>query len=185
LESEFPENYARDSIPDLKKEINFFRNFDMDDIVEFIPFKNKKITINNVKIAIDKNDDFHIIDRGEKLGKVPGIIKFRIKYEIGQKLEKPFVPPDLGITCLGPSHGFDPNENTSGFIIWLNGIGIMIDPPVNSTEWLRRSNVNPKLINAIILTHCHADHDAGTFQKIIEEGKITDLYNRNYNGFIS
>ncbi len=49
----------------------------------------------------------------------------------------------------------------------------MIDPPVNSTEWLRRSNVNPKLIDTIILTHCHADHDAGTFQKILEEGKIT------------
>ena len=49
----------------------------------------------------------------------------------------------------------------------------MIDPPVNSTEWLLYSNVNPKLIDSIILTHCHADHDAGTFQKILEEGKIT------------
>ncbi|KKL59521.1 hypothetical protein LCGC14_2214510, partial [marine sediment metagenome] len=33
--------------------------------------------------------------------------------------------------------------------------------------------VNPKLIDSIILTHCHADHDAGTLQKILEEGKIT------------
>jgi metal-dependent hydrolase (beta-lactamase superfamily II) len=49
----------------------------------------------------------------------------------------------------------------------------MVDPPVNSTEWLEDSNVNPKLIDSIILTHCHADHDAGTFQKILEEGKIT------------
>ena len=49
----------------------------------------------------------------------------------------------------------------------------MIDPPVDSTEWLEDSNVNPKFIDSIILTHCHADHDAGTFQKILEEGRIT------------
>ena len=77
------------------------------------------------------------------------------------------------MTCLGPSHGFDSTENTSGFILWLNRRGIMIDPPVNTTEWLIDSNVNPKLIDSIILTHCHADHDAGTLQKILEEGKIT------------
>ncbi|TFG63852.1 MAG: cyclic nucleotide-binding domain-containing protein [Spirochaetales bacterium] len=49
----------------------------------------------------------------------------------------------------------------------------MVDPPVNSTEWLLKSGVNPKFIDSIILTHAHADHDAGTFQKILEEGKIT------------
>jgi len=49
----------------------------------------------------------------------------------------------------------------------------MVDPPVNSTEWLEDSNVSPKFIDSIILTHCHADHDAGTFQKILEEGKVT------------
>jgi hypothetical protein len=49
----------------------------------------------------------------------------------------------------------------------------MVDPPANSTLWLKDSNVNPKLIDSIILTHCHADHDAGTFQKILEETRIT------------
>ena len=49
----------------------------------------------------------------------------------------------------------------------------MVDPPVNSTEWLLDSNVNPKLTDSIILTHCHADHDAGTFQKILEEQRVT------------
>ena len=81
--------------------------------------------------------------------------------------------PEFGVTCLGPSHGFDPKDNTSGFIIWVNRRGIMVDPPVNSTEWLRSANVNPKLIDHIILTHTHADHDAGTFQKILEEFPVT------------
>ena len=33
--------------------------------------------------------------------------------------------------------------------------------------------MNPKFIDSIILTHCHADHDAGTFQKILEEERVT------------
>jgi len=28
-------------------------------------------------------------------------------------------------------------------------------------------------LRQILVTHCHADHDAGTFQKILEEGKVT------------
>jgi len=109
----------------------------------------------------------------EILARVPSRVEYQAKYSIGQRLSEPYVPPLFGVTCLGPSHGFDPLENTSGFIIWLNHQGIMVDPPVNSTEWLVDSNVSPKFIDSIILTHCHADHDAGTFQKILEEGKVT------------
>ena len=39
-------------------------------------------------------------------------------------------PPLFGVTCLGPSNGFDTTANTSGFIIWLNHTGIMIDPRI-------------------------------------------------------
>ena len=39
------------------------------------------------------------------------------------------VPPDFGITVLGSSHGFDAKGSTTGFIIWVYGKGIMIDPP--------------------------------------------------------
>jgi hypothetical protein len=27
------------------------------------------------------------------------------------------------------SHGFDPKGSTSGYIFWVNGRGIMVDPP--------------------------------------------------------
>jgi hypothetical protein len=107
------------------------------------------------------------------MAEVPGRVDYHARFKIGSRLPEPYHPPLFGITCLGPSHGFDPDENTSGFIIWLNHQGVMVDPPVNSTEWLESSNVNPKMIDSIVLTHCHADHDAGTFQKIMEEGKVT------------
>jgi metal-dependent hydrolase (beta-lactamase superfamily II) len=77
------------------------------------------------------------------------------------------------VTILGSSHGFDPSGSTSGYVLWVNGKGVMIDPPPNSTTLLKENHIYPSMITAIIVTHCHADHDAGTFQKILQEGKVT------------
>lgn len=87
----------------------------------------------------------------------------------------PFVPPRFGVTVLGRSHGFDPDpqERTSGFILWVAGRGIMVDPPVRSTEILSAADVDLKLIDGVLLTHCHADHDAGTLEKALEAGRVT------------
>lgn len=161
-------------IPDLMKEMKFFRSsFSLDDVVEFYTFNNDNIiNYENIKI-INDGQRLIIFDSDKKLVNFPGIIEYKAKYLIGERLVEPYKPPMMGVTCLGPSHGFDPTNNTSGFLLWINHRGIMVDPPVNSTEWLINSNVSPKLIDSIILTHCHADHDAGTFQKILEEGRIT------------
>ncbi|MCB1319639.1 MAG: cAMP/cGMP-dependent 3',5'-cyclic-AMP/GMP phosphodiesterase, partial [Leptospiraceae bacterium] len=173
--SEYVEGENAFGFPDMKAEIvHFMGGRGLDDHVRFVLFNEEnQVRINN--ITISKNEDsFQLIDsKWERQTDVPGEIGFNIIYDTGARLPEPFEPPLLGITCLGPSTGFDPEENTSGFILWIDHQGIMVDPPVNSTEWLRQANVNPKHINSILLTHCHADHDAGTFQKILEEGKIT------------
>ncbi|MBN1699380.1 MAG: cyclic nucleotide-binding domain-containing protein [Spirochaetales bacterium] len=160
-------------IPDLRAEMEYYRNFSFNDLLSLEYFMDNRHTIGNLTVKIDKNNDFAVYDGKMKIAFVPRNFEYTPRFNIGQRLPEPYSPPLFGITCLGPSHGFDPTENTSGFIIWLNHTGIMVDPPVNSTEWLEDSNVNPKLIDGIILTHCHADHDAGTFQKILEEGRIT------------
>ena len=49
----------------------------------------------------------------------------------------------------------------------------MIDPPPFSGRILQKFGIEPGLIKTIILTHCHADHDAGTFQKILQAGRVT------------
>lgn len=176
LASEYIGGESHPAFPNMKAEIEYFRgNRVLDDLVRFVTFnKDNFVKLNNVYIRKLPNNNFLIQDKDwDNEIEVEGDINFNIIYDIGKSLPEPYQPPMLGVTCLGPSHGFDPEANTSGFILWINHSGIMIDPPVNSTEWLRRSNVNPKLIDTIILTHCHADHDAGTFQKILEEGKIT------------
>jgi len=166
-------NREENVIPTVKNEIKYFRNsLKLLDLVDFKIFKNNMIEFDNIKIQIE-NWIFKLYYNNNYLGDIPSDFVYKPNYLIGERLKEPYIPPLFSITCLGASHGFDPTENSSGYIIWLNHNGIMIDPPVDSTEWLRDSNVNPKLIDSIILTHCHADHDAGTFQKILEEGKIT------------
>jgi glyoxylase-like metal-dependent hydrolase (beta-lactamase superfamily II) len=43
----------------------------------------------------------------------------------------------------------------------------MVDPPPFSGTSLREFGIPPNIIDKIIITHCHADHDAGSFQKIL------------------
>ncbi|MCF7927502.1 MAG: cAMP/cGMP-dependent 3',5'-cyclic-AMP/GMP phosphodiesterase [Spirochaetales bacterium] len=174
------QNYSSEldpeDLPPIKAELDFFRHgLQLDDLVEFRFFENDQVLIEDLKIELEEDKEFLLSRRGEELARVPAMIEYHPTYDIGRRLPEPYKPPLFGVTCLGPSHGFDPTENTSGFILWMNRRGIMIDPPVNTTEWLVASNVNPKLIDSIILTHCHADHDAGTFQKILEESKV-DVY---------
>ena len=160
-------------VPDIRGELSFFRgNLDLKSLFRFRPFQDDILSLGNVTISVD-DDDYVVADGGQSIARVPGTVAYTARFDIGRTLPEPFKPPRFGVTCLGPSHGFDPGDNTSGFIIWLNHNGIMVDPPVNSTEWLLQSNLNPKFIDSIILTHCHADHDAGTFQKILEEGRVT------------
>ncbi len=162
------------AVPDIRKEMDYFRNnLQISDLIEIKLFRDDSATIGDLEIRINRDMEFEVYYAEKNIAKVPGDFIYKPTYILGERLKEPYKPPLFSITCLGPSHGFDPTENTSGYVIWLNHHGIMVDPPVNSTEWLEDSNVNPKLIDSIILTHCHADHDAGTFQKILKEGRIT------------
>lgn len=78
-----------------------------------------------------------------------------------------FYAPSFGVTVLGNSHGFDKSGSVSGYVLWINGRGVMIDPPPYSSATLEREGIRPRMIVGIILTHCHADHDAGAFQKVL------------------
>lgn len=90
-----------------------------------------------------------------------------------ERAPTPFVPPAFGVTVLGASHGFDPDGKTTGFVLWMGGRALLIDPPLDSTEALERVGVGARAVDGVVLTHCHADHDAGTFQKLLHEQKVT------------
>jgi hypothetical protein len=114
-----------------------------------------------------------------------------VSYNIPGQLtdRESFTPPDFGVTILGASHGelfiffinsnffftkkgFDPKGSTSGFILWVYGVGIMVDPPPFAMRYLKMRGISSVLIKAIIISHCHADHDSGAFHKVLDHNKI-------------
>eukprot|EP01016_Furgasonia_blochmanni_P029003 TRINITY_DN3056_c0_g1_i7.p1 TRINITY_DN3056_c0_g1~~TRINITY_DN3056_c0_g1_i7.p1 ORF type:complete len:585 (+),score=192.26 TRINITY_DN3056_c0_g1_i7:769-2523(+) len=95
--------------------------------------------------------------------------------DYGNTLKTPeqiFIPPEFGVTVIGSSHGFDPKGSTSGYIFWVNGRGIMLDPPPFSSMLLKNLGIPSSVVESVIISHCHADHDAGTFQKILDSTRI-------------
>ena len=49
---------------------------------------------------------------------------------------------------------------------------MVVDPPPGSNDVLKKLSIPNRAIDGIILTHCHADHDAGTFQRILSQQNV-------------
>lgn len=125
---------------------------------------------------VDVGEEYAVIDDGITVAVVQSFMSTWApapKFMLGAVPNKVTDPPHFGVTVLGSSHGFDPKGSTSGFVLWVHKKGIMVDPPPNATEILQAAGIIPSMISGIILTHCHSDHDAGAFQKILKEGRIT------------
>ncbi|EGC32912.1 hypothetical protein DICPUDRAFT_56777 [Dictyostelium purpureum] len=133
------------------------------------------ITVRNTKGLIS----FHEGDHEQKISVIDSTVQSQYDpltpYSDGHEPLTRFKVPALGVTFLGVSHGLDFNfgSHTTGFIIWINGSGVVVDPPVGNTTYLQENGIYGKKVEHIILTHCHADHDSGILQKIIERNKVT------------
>ena len=180
---EFADHYPRELRPDFERETDHFRRGssgkcqDVDDLVEFCVMGPKKRVDLPSGISIEKLADGHyaISANGSLVAKVPAIVEVPDKTpppSLGLVGGEAFEPPSFGLSVLGASHGFDPNGKTTGFLLWIGHRGILIDPPVDTTQHLREHGVMPKVIEGVILTHCHADHDSGVLAKLLEEGRV-------------
>jgi hypothetical protein len=184
LDVEFVNGKNNPLLPDMRKEMDYFlkhpdqdRAITIDDIIDFVILKDRTRTqFNGINVTLDIGKNSVTVDDGEAV-RIPWDLDYagngQKNSESIENSNKVFLPPIFGITTLGSSHGFDPKGKTSGFIFWINGTGIMIDPPIDSAMWLSEENVDPLMVNSVILTHCHADHDSGVMQKILQEGRVT------------
>jgi CRP-like cAMP-binding protein/ribonuclease BN (tRNA processing enzyme) len=185
LESEFADGYPTSLRPDFGKESDYFRTvpgkgrLNVDDLIDF----NVAVSgAHGVAIArIDDNvsveigpDTISVRDHGREIACLGATVNLPPRAPTDPDFAPvSFMAPTFGITVLGASHGFDPSGKTTGFLLWMGGRAILVDPPTDSTDYLRFRGVAPKTIDGVILTHCHADHDAGTFQKLLEESQIS------------
>lgn len=178
-ESEYAVDYPHAMRPDFTKESHHFRRMpdgnrlDIPLLIEFLRFddNNECAISDECKIRRDGNQ-FVVMDNGAEIARTPNRLDLAPRVRSSLSDVAPFDPPEFGLTVLGSSHGFDPAGKTTGLLIWVGKRGILVDPPVDATEYLRERGVPSRMIDAVILTHCHADHDSGTFQKILEEGRI-------------
>ncbi len=182
---DFDPRFPKEQRPDLRAEMDFFAKFgqtrlSVDLLIDFYQYTNNELTLTKTKddgttaTVILRRDTEYIEVKDGNLA--PLAIPNEVK--LPPLLEKDIVPlafkpPLFGVTVLGSSHGFDPSGSTSGYVLWVNGKGVMIDPPPNSTNVLKENHIYPSMITGVIITHCHADHDAGTFQKLLQEGRVT------------
>jgi CRP-like cAMP-binding protein len=169
--------------PDLEKEMSYFgRNpfkpgqpLCYDDFVEFKTFTGEEeiAHLENLSIRRTADQQFEILDHlAKKSVLVPRSVSLPPCAIEPVYRKTNFQRPTFGVSIVGRGHGFDPNTKTTGFILWSNGRGILVDPPVDCTEYLKENEIPSRTADTIILTHCHADHCAGTLQKALQADRI-------------
>jgi len=81
--------------------------------------------------------------------------------------------PRFGVTPLGTSHGFDPAGDLTCFVIWVNGLGILVDPSPEALDYLEQIGVATSDLPYVFLTHIHSDHDGGLISKLLSGHRTT------------
>jgi len=182
--SEYDPSVPASKRPRFSAESSHFRTLpdgtrlEIDHILEFVHFDSEGSfrLSDSVELKQQPGGRYLLRQDGEDLISTPREIVLpdseAVTPSVTVERETAFVPPDFGITVLGSSHGFDPAGKTTGFILWLGKRGLLVDPPADTSSYLRANNVASKLIEGVVVTHCHADHDGGAFQKILEEGRV-------------
>ena len=61
-------------------------------------------------------------------------------------LNDEFITPDFGITVLGSADGFSPDGTTAGFVLWMRGRGILVDPPAHSAQYLHKNGISSRKV---------------------------------------
>lgn len=178
LEREFPEGRNSPGFPDLEREMSYFKKdpelgqLRLKHFIDVMTFdENDSLMVDGVQLTRVAASSYRIQKDGQSQEIVFGYRSARAVPE-EEHPESFWVPPVFGITVIGSGHGFDAATSTSGFILWMDQRGVMVDPPVNATAWLKANHINNRLIQDVVLTHCHADHDSGTMQKLLEEGRV-------------
>ena len=148
----------------------------LDAIVEFVLFEDGEATLGDVTVRLEGRDLFTIEDRELRdavtFDVAPRVTERHQHQRALPEASSLFSAPSFGVTILGAGHGFDPDGKTTGFVLWLGGRGVLVDPPVDTTEWLVEQGISPRRVDAILLTHCHADHDAGCLQRALQRERV-------------
>ncbi len=89
--------------------------------------------------------------------------------------KEPLLPMRFGVQSLGVRGGFDLSGPTTGFLIWVNGRGVLFDGPAKTRTLLDSQGIAFTDIDALILSHCHEDH-MNSFVELVTTGHRPRVY---------
>lgn len=78
---------------------------------------------------------------------------YKIKHKPLDRSEDRFT-----LTVLGRSNGFDPNDPANGYLLNIGGRFVLWDCPAYLHQHLKALKIDPKDIEAFVLSHVHEDH---------------------------
>ncbi len=150
------------------------------DIVNLVAFRRdqKSVEINGVTIKTIRPGCFEISEEGALLGEVD-TTAFTLPTQSPELFkEKPLEPPTFGVSFVGTGSGFNPLRRTTSFVLWIEGKGILVDPVMDPWAELSKLGVDDTDVPSVLLTHCHADHDAGMIRAVLHQRKIRLMTSR-------
>jgi CRP-like cAMP-binding protein len=147
---------------------------EVDDLVEFIYFNDGKTELKGLHIEVKGKKCFSITYRGEN--KVINLNFYeRQKPPIKIQADPSFQLKRPAFGLLALSHctsGFDPIGYTTGLVLFINSMPLLIDGPSWTKEHLRAFGLSISEIKGSILSHTHGDHSS-VIDTIMSGRKVT------------
>lgn len=150
------------------------RPLELDDLVDFLPFEpeRKCVDIDGVTIRAIRPGCLEVWEDGRRLGEVDTTQFTMPPSPVDLFGEAPLEPPTFGVTFVGTGSGFTPGRRTTSFVLWINGQGILVDPVKDPWTELGRLGIEEMDVPSVLLTHCHADHDAGMIRAVLHRRRL-------------
>lgn len=147
----------------------------MDDLVRVTPFRGRRAVLRQgARLTLLPGDQLQIEAGGEtvQVARVPTQREPLPLYFAD--VERPLVGPRFGIQVIGSASGFSGAEWSSCYIIWINGLPLIIDGTPYLDEHLARLGVENDHILGYVITHNHEDH-ANAIGQLISTRRVTIL----------
>jgi CRP-like cAMP-binding protein/ribonuclease BN (tRNA processing enzyme) len=152
----------------------------LEDIVNLVPFgrDGRRVEIDGVTIKALRPGRYEILEDGGRLAEVdttrftlPALPPDFFK-------EQPLEPPTFGVSFVGTGSGFNPFRRTTSFVLWVGGKGVLVDPGMDPWTEFNKLGIDDVDVPFVLLTHCHADHDAGMIRAVIHQRRIRLMTSR-------
>ncbi|KRX03433.1 Cyclic nucleotide-binding protein [Pseudocohnilembus persalinus] len=85
---------------------------------------------------------------------------------------------EFGVTFLPKLDTQQYGDSSLGFIIWIKGRGVIVDPPPFTLQILNKMHISTVLIEWIIITQGNSTNDQGAFQLLFENSNLELITSR-------